>query len=304
MWSVLQVLATAAVLGSALLAAVRALALDTGSFLALPLAVLPLVTVLTVPAVATLWAVRAHRTAALATALLLVELAWLLPRFVPDAGEPGVERLRVATVNAHVGGVDGAALVALVREQRVDVLAVQELTAGGVAALDAAGLRDALPYAELHPEQDSSLYSRLPLRDAGLRDLGTTWPQTGASVAFGGGVVDLLSVHTFYPLGDPTRWTRDVDALRAAAHPRLVLLGDLNATADHAPFRALLDAGLVDTHAELGRGWAPTWPAVPLAQLDHVLHGPDLVGVSVGEHRLPGTDHRAVVAELAPRISR
>ena len=113
-------------------------------------------------------------------------------------------------------------------------------------------------------------------------------------------------MHTYFPAG-PDRWTGDLRALRAGAREdtaSLVLLGDFNATLDHAPMRDLLDAGLVDTHAELGRGGARTWPvtggAVPrLVHLDHVLHGRDLVGVTVEELVVPGTDHTVVVAELA-----
>ncbi|MEU0188040.1 endonuclease/exonuclease/phosphatase family protein [Streptomyces sp. NPDC006207] len=81
-------------------------------------------------------------------------------------------------------------------------------------------------------------------------------------------------------------------------------LGDFNASLDHSPMRKLLAAGLTDTQAELGQGLARTWPVgralvPPLIQLDHVLHGSGLVGVSAGERTVPGTDHRAVVAELA-----
>lgn len=36
-----------------------------------------------------------------------------------------------------------------------------------------------------------------------------------------------------------------------------------------------------------------------MIQIDHVLHGEALRAVSVTEHRVRGTDHRAVVAELA-----
>ncbi len=122
-----------------------------------------------------------------------------------------------------------------------------------------------------------------------------------------GRAVRLVAVHTYFPAGDPQRWTGDMTALRdeaSAAGSDLVVLGDFNATLDHAPMRSLLAAGLVDTHAELGRGWAPTWPVSgsplpPLIQIDHVLHGRGLAGVSASEHTLPGTDHRAVIAELA-----
>ncbi|KAA2255493.1 endonuclease/exonuclease/phosphatase family protein [Solihabitans fulvus] len=273
----------------------------------MPVAGFPVASAGTVLLLAALLAARSRRLALAAAVLVVVQVCCLAPRFVPSGQDvpAAAPRLRVGTSNTHVGRVDPAALVELVRSERLDVLAVQELTADGVRALDAAGLLDLMPYRELHPEVDSSIYSRLPLANGGLRHLPTTWPQTAAEVTVGGRTVRLVAVHTYYPAGDPDRWTRDMTALRAEAGPDAVVLGDFNATLDHAPMRALLDAGLVDTHAELGRGWAPTWPAdgalPPLLQLDHVLHGSGLAGVSVREQTLPGTDHRAVVAELAVR---
>lgn len=170
-----------------------------------------------------------------------------------------------------------------------------------------AGLGALLPYHELHPEYDSSIYSRIPLTHSGPLAAGTAWPQVTAEVTVGGHTVRLVAVHTYYPLGDAKRWTRDMTALTSVARgsgPDTVFLGDFNASLDHAPMRALLAAGLTDTHAELGHGWARTWPAgnalvPPLVQLDHVLHGSGLAAVSVGERTVPGTDHRAVVAVLA-----
>ncbi len=83
-----------------------------------------------------------------------------------------------------------------------------------------------------------------------------------------------------------------------------VVLGDFNADRDHAPFRGLLDTGLRDAHDERGRGLARTFPAgLPVLQLDHVLvrdgSGARLVVRDVREVRLPGSDHKTVVADLA-----
>lgn len=289
--------------GSSVLVLVRLLGLDSGTFLALPIAGLPCVAAVTTVVFSVLVILKSRRSAAIALLLLVFQLVWLLPRFVPDGTDiaAGAPRLRVATSNAHVGQVDPKALVELVRSERVDVLAVEELTSAGVRALEDAGMHELMPFRELHPEVDSSIYSRLPLSGAGLLDRPTTWPQVAAAVTVGGRTVRLVAVHTYFPAGDAGRWGRDMAALRAAASQDVVLLGDFNATLDHAPMRDLLDAGLVDTHAELGRGWAPTWPAdkVALIQLDHVLHGSGLAAVSASEHTVGGTDHRAVVAELA-----
>jgi endonuclease/exonuclease/phosphatase (EEP) superfamily protein YafD len=296
----------------AALLVVRLTGLDAGTPLAVPMVLFPYAAVLgvlvggvmvAVPALRSRWAV------AVVAALVVAHVTLLAPRFVPDGRHVPSEsvELRFATLNVDGGGADPRALVDLVHAERIDVLALQQLPSGGVDALDKAGLGALMPYQELHPEYDSSIYSRRPMSDAGTTQADTAWPQTTAEVAVGGRGVQLVAVHTYYPLGDAKRWTRDMTALTSMARgsgPDTVFLGDFNASLDHTPMRRLLAAGLTDTHAELGHGWARTWPVghalvPPLIQLDRVLHGSGLVGVSVGERTVPGTDHRAVVAVLA-----
>ncbi|MFE9768129.1 endonuclease/exonuclease/phosphatase family protein [Streptomyces sp. NPDC005808] len=291
---------------------VRLTGLDAGTPFAVPMVLFPYSALLgalvlglmvTVPALRSWWAV------AVVTALTVVQAGLLVPRFVPDSRHvpAGTAVLRVATLNTDAGGADPGAVVELVRTERIDVLALEQLPPAGVAALDKAGLAALMPYRELHPEYDSSIYSRRPLSRGGTTDSDTAWPQTTAEITVAERPVKFVAVHTYYPLGDAGRWTRDMTALASLARrggPDTVFLGDFNASLDHAPMRGLLAAGLTDTHAELGHGWPRTWPVglpvvPPLVQLDHVLHGSGLAGVSVGERTLPGTDHRAVVAVLA-----
>jgi endonuclease/exonuclease/phosphatase family metal-dependent hydrolase len=80
-----------------------------------------------------------------------------------------------------------------------------------------------------------------------------------------------------------------------------LVLGDLNATSDHEELEALAEAGLRDTAVLANAGWQPTWPAdlVPLAALDHVLVGPRLAALSSGTVAVQGSDHDAVIAQLA-----
>ncbi|MFI7285526.1 endonuclease/exonuclease/phosphatase family protein [Streptomyces anulatus] len=296
----------------AALLVVRLTGLDAGTPLAMPMVLFPWTTVIGVLVLLLFAAVPALRSRwALAgvAALVVAHAVLLAPQFIPDGRQvpDSAVELRVATINTNGGAADAQAVVKLVRTERIDVLAVQQMPPGGVEALDRAGLGALLPHQELHPAYDSSVYSRLPLTDAGTTHADTAWPQTVAEVAVGGRSVQFTAVHTYYPLGSPERWTRDMDALASLARragPDTVFLGDFNASLDHAPMRDLLAAGLTDTHAELGHGWAPTWPVghalvPPVVQLDHVLHGPGLAGVSVGERTVPGTDHRAVVAVLA-----
>ncbi|MFI8082356.1 hypothetical protein ACIF6L_16395 [Kitasatospora sp. NPDC086009] len=74
-----------------------------------------------------------------------------------------------------------------------------------------------------------------------------------------------------------------------------------------AALAGLPATGLTNSHAELGRGGSPARPEdnadfphlPPVIQIGHVLRGEGLTVVAVSGHRVPGTDHRAVVAELA-----
>ncbi|MFD0279861.1 endonuclease/exonuclease/phosphatase family protein [Kitasatospora sp. NPDC127111] len=305
-------LGAAALVPPAALAVVRLGGWDDGTSLAVPMVLLPYAAAATLLALVVLLVLRSWWAAGVAGLLAVVQLCWLVPRFVPEGGSVAADapRLRVATSNAYLGQVDAAELVKLVREQRIDVLAMEEYWGAAPAAMERAGIAELLPHRQVRPGRDTVLYSRLPLAPLDASASEAARAQVAAEVAVGGRTVRLTAVHTYYPLGDAGRWSRDFADLRAAATGSTrdaVFLGDFNATLDHAPMRELLATGLTDTHAELGRGGSPTWPEdnadfpylPPVIQIDHVLHGDALTAVSVAEHRVPGTDHRAVVAELA-----
>ena len=105
-------------------------------------------------------------------------------------------------------------------------------------------------------------------------------------------------------------WDADLHALPPAdSHgPLRILAGDFNATLDHADLRRVLAGGYEDAASVVGAGLRPTWPTgrlvPPTVAIDHVL-ADERAGVrAVSVHGLPGTDHRAVLAELVlPRCS-
>ncbi|HLM31474.1 MAG TPA: endonuclease/exonuclease/phosphatase family protein [Solirubrobacterales bacterium] len=98
-------------------------------------------------------------------------------------------------------------------------------------------------------------------------------------------------------------WESDIEALPGAVEaPLRVLLGDFNATLDQEAFRDLLDRGYADVGSTLGDGLTPTWPTnrifPPLVTIDHVL-ADERIGIDdYSVHDIPGSDHRAVFAEL------
>ncbi|WP_432824330.1 endonuclease/exonuclease/phosphatase family protein [Dactylosporangium sp. CA-092794] len=253
--------------------------------------------------------------ALLACGLALAAL--VAPRLVP-APPPGEGvRLRVMSANLLFGTGAGPALVDQAKVDDVDVLAVQELTADGLAALAAAGLDALLPHRVVSPAPGgagSGLFSRHPIDEPGVRTLERI-PMTQALATVhvpGAGPVLVECAHPYPPRpGRTGTWAAQLAAQPVPdpdAPPR-VLLGDFNATLDHAPLRRLLRAGYRDAAAARGRGLHPTWPYrtvtlpfwTPPVTLDHVLADRRIGVREFGTRRTPGSDHRAVVAELVLR---
>jgi endonuclease/exonuclease/phosphatase (EEP) superfamily protein YafD len=250
--------------------------------------------------------------AAIAAGLVLALLAAaVLPRAFggpTEAQGTAGPTLRVQAANMKLGQGDPEALVGLVRQHDVDVLSVEELTPKLAHRLDAAGMREVLPHRELatgESSQGSGLYSRLPLAHASVTEPDRGFPLiTAQPVVSGAAPVLASSVHTTPPTVATDAWSRDLDRLPPAGQgPIRILLGDFNATLDQSEFRDLVGRGYADAGATLGSGLVPTWPAnrriPPLVTIDHVLADQRIGIRDYAVDDLPGSDHRAVYAELS-----
>jgi endonuclease/exonuclease/phosphatase (EEP) superfamily protein YafD len=121
------------------------------------------------------------------------------------------------------------------------------------------------------------------------------------------GNVRVVALHAPTPLVSFENWRRDLDTAarigREASGPTM-LVGDFNASYWHPDFRRMLDAGLVDAHIALGKGFSTSWPtghrAPPFVRLDHALMTPDLVSTEIGDFEIPGSDHRGFVVTVVP----
>ncbi|HEX7746662.1 MAG TPA: endonuclease/exonuclease/phosphatase family protein, partial [Micromonosporaceae bacterium] len=218
---------------------------------------------------------------------------------------------RLLTANLLAGAADSAEVVRLVRTHRVDVLTLQEFTPRAQEQLHRNGLTALLPYRQATPEAGttgSAVYSRFPLTKGGTRRNEGGFNQAYGSLAVPGAPPVLAeSAHPMapYAISVLPSWWRDLRAQPRAMPegPLRVLAGDFNATLDHAALRALLDTGYVDAAAAAGAGLAGTWgpydgDPIPPVVIDHVLVDRRIGVRAVSVHPLPGSDHRAVFAEL------
>lgn len=282
----------------------------------------PVVAVLAV-VLAVLALVRRRRVAgvvALAAAVVLGAI--VVPRALDDGDPvvpagPGSAPVVVATVNLQFGRADPAAVVALARDRRVDVLGLQEITPEAEQRLAAAGLRAELPFVESAARRGAggtALVSRHPLEPSGLVLRPGVFSQVTARVLAPSGPVDVVVAHPSAPVfrDDPGAWAREIAELPGPAPlggpPRLVI-GDLNATLDHRPLRALLAPGTWrDAASAVGGGLRGTWPTdstlPPFAAIDHVLVSGPISPVEVTTQELPSTDHAGLIATLLVRDGR
>lgn len=243
---------------------------------------------------------------------LALHLAWFAP-MVSGANPPpreGAEPLRVMVANLYLGEADGVAVVRAANREDVDVLVVHEVTPGLLADMERAGLDSLFGHRAGKPgksKEGTMIFAATKLGKA--TQLHTKWGSWMVSM----GDYTLFAVHPHAPT-DIGIWRRDHHVIRAAVtdeQPDLVV-GDFNATPDHPPMRALAEAGYRSATELANEGWEPTWPAaagasvlgisVPnVVHIDDVLVGPSFAAVGTHTVDIAGSDHRALVAEVAAK---
>jgi endonuclease/exonuclease/phosphatase (EEP) superfamily protein YafD len=306
--------------------------LDTVTPFAQLLAARPLWVVLgVVLAVAALWVARRRRHGALAPLVLLVVAvgagAQIAPRAV-SSGEPrpsGGRPVTVVTANVLLSRVDPPAIVGLVRRTDADVVALPEANARTARryarALQAAGGEEWRTWSDGgHADDDPSAGPTSILVRAVLGPERLADPRAPAGAHGGvrvrltrgaggpaGTVVAAVHPRPPYPAASQAEWRADLLALRSLCATADVIAGDLNATVDHSPLRAVLGAGCRDSGVETGQGLRATWKGGPLGWLrptiDHVLTARGRRATESGVLGVDGSDHRAVWARIVRRAA-
>jgi endonuclease/exonuclease/phosphatase (EEP) superfamily protein YafD len=237
--------------------------------------------------------------------LTVVLAALVMPRTVRRSPStiPG-RRLRLMSSNLYMGRADVKTVIRLVEEYEVEILNLVELTPEVAADLERAGLFEMLPHRVLRPAgtgTGAGVASRYPLTELTLVGP-SSLAQPSVRVDLHGTGLEIVAVHPLPPTRSFRIWRNDMAALPLPSGTARILAGDFNATRDHAAFRRLLRAGYVDAGEHQGAGLVATWPCrcFPLpVTLDHVLVD-DRIGVLVYRTlTIPGSDHKALYAELA-----
>jgi endonuclease/exonuclease/phosphatase (EEP) superfamily protein YafD len=300
----------AAVVPVALWALLRLLGIDNGFPLAALMAFTPYVAIAALLVAGIALALRNWAAAFVATAATLLLAVAVLPRAVGDGTVEanGRETFVVLAANVHHGTADPAALVALVDRYRPDLLSVEELTPSFHRELAVAGLGSRLPHAVLETHRGTSgagLYSRLKMRKLPTpRRFLFRMPRAELTLP-DGEHLRAVGVHPYPPQPNRTsEWEESLASLPSRGHGAPWLLaGDFNATLDQSQLRDLLDRGYRDAGDVAGQGLEPTFPSgghmIPPVTIDHVLAERSFGIVDYSVVGLPGSDHRAVEAELA-----
>jgi endonuclease/exonuclease/phosphatase (EEP) superfamily protein YafD len=214
--------------------------------------------------------------------------------------------LTVTTLNLRFDNAEHDRVLAWLSAHPADIVLLQEVTASWAEALSSLS---GYPYREIHTREDpygmALLSDMRPAELAWLDFAGDGVPSVSATFVIGDQTLQVLGLHTHWPIGRDTFSSRELDLTRGAERAVFggtptVLLGDLNVSPDSPSFARLLrDGRLVDTLADAG--WRPTWLAHfwPLAiRIDHVLASEGICVVESDVGPDVGSDHRAVRVTL------
>ena len=236
--------------------------------------------------------------------------------------------MRIMTLNAFNGNADASQVVACVRENNVELLALQEVTWSFLDELAEAGIYDVLPYVATSDagEWDNGglncIFSLTPLYDVSGDLLPTELSAMCAgTVEVGGRYLRFVSCHPGSPhLGGEGLWNEGLATIGSLSDydHSYVIMGDFNSTWNHARFRALLGTSFVDAGQQAGGGFHFTWPSNPgsiagyelpervsghipaLIEIDHIVYAAN-AGIFVGDIKtveIEGTDHLALIGTL------
>ncbi len=252
-----------------------------------------------------MWVLRFRRFAALFGVVAFMNLATLIPLYVPPPIIPHRPKEDVKTVlhvNVDRARGDKVAVGELIETVDADVLSLCEISTWWLEGLER--VLEKYPYRITHPREDNfgiGLFSKHPFKKSSVSSVGQAEvPTCLAVIEFPETDLFVIGTHPLPPGGWRRTYLRNqqleaLGALVREATQSAILMGDLNVTPWSYHFKELLGtSGLLDS----GRGWGfqPTWSANnPLLwiPIDHFLHSGEIrvvhreIGPDVGSDHYP-----------------
>jgi endonuclease/exonuclease/phosphatase (EEP) superfamily protein YafD len=256
---------------------------------------------------AVLLVARQPRAAALAGAALAANAIAIGAAVGVDAGAPGAHApvTRVIWANLQRRQESLAAIAALARTERADIVALTELPPGGVETVHRA-LPDFACFIGDTPAPAPGAPRRAPPRPGAAGGAAAATSRPYAAQYADIGVYRLAAVHGRPPWSNERTDERNAvimaGANAVATRPHGVLIGDFNA----APWSPIM---LDLRHAGLHRAWCSgpltrTWRLIVFPYyalpIDHVLSEPSVRVTSCRVGAAIGSDHFPLIFDLSP----
>jgi endonuclease/exonuclease/phosphatase (EEP) superfamily protein YafD len=250
------------------------------------------------------WAAIAFLTVAIQVRQCAAVLSWRAPAQASTAPAPSAQ-MRLAAINVWYRNHQFQRVIDFITRERPDFVLLAEVTAAWEEALAPLNASYVHRYTTRGLRGTGLLLlSRWPMQAEVLPGYSDVEPAVSATVLIKGRSLQLLNVHTSWPLGRASSALRDRQLALiceyARSHPKpLVVLGDLNVSPFSPQFQTLLSDSRLKSAAQ-GFGWQPTWPTfLPPAgiQIDHALTGAGVFVTSFRRGSPVGSDHLPIVIE-------
>ena len=240
-------------------------------------------------------------------AINLVEIVpWYLPQFGNNSAIAA--QIRILQSNVLYKNNQYDRVLSLVRQENPDIAFFMEVTETWKKEL--AVLKDTFPYSFFtnHYNKDTGIviYSKLPLENSSIQDLGGGRKTLITDVKVKGQVISLIASHLSIPTkASSFDWRNKqletlADYVKKMKHP-IIAIGDWNITM-WSPFykRFVRETGL--KNARYGFGILPSWPTTfpPLSiPIDQSLLSPEIKVINIRTGANVGSDHLPVIQDLA-----
>lgn len=265
------------------------------------------------------FATKRRLLAGTAAFLIFCHVFWVFPEFAPAKSLPSeiadAPKITLYSHNILWDNKTPDAIAAAIERRNPDIVFLQEFSYRDFEVLRKSQAFTMYPHKQMAPgggPEGIATWSKFPLIEKEVARF-PGFPSLRAVADVNGRALVLWNVHVHAPLGGNSQvkdWKGDIVGLRERLRQEsgdVIIAGDFNATWTHRRYQDLLKNGYHDAHVDRGQGNARTWPVNDmigdktrgLIRIDHAIASRDVVVTRIEEDPGNGSDHRALIVELA-----